>query len=165
MPRFTAFFVKIQCILSSPVPRLQPVYFCLFFLALTIVYCDSTSYYFLLQYILAIYRSVTEVVGKADQMTGCYLTTFLRAIMRGIADFDPQWASSYFLPRDTVHQPSLSQRVWPGLDRWQAAHLERLDVTEQVQPNLAAGGFLELLQRFHSVFLQVSTTYLCYISC
>jgi hypothetical protein len=26
-----------------------------------------------------------------------------------------------------------------------------------VQPNLAAGGFLELLQRLRSVFLQVST--------
>jgi hypothetical protein len=91
-------------------------------------------------------------------MTGCYLTTLPRGFMRGVADFDPEWASSYFLPRDTVQPPpSLLRRVWPDLDHWQAAHLERLDVTEKVQPNLAAGGFLELLQRLRSVFLQVST--------
>ena len=50
---------------------------------------------------------------------------------------------------------SLLRRVWPDLDRWQAAHLERPDTTEKVQPNLAAGGFLELLRRLCSVFLQV----------
>jgi hypothetical protein len=89
-------------------------------------------------------------------MTGCYLTTLPRAFMRGIADFDPEWASSYFLPRDAVKPPlSLLRRVWPDLDRWQAAHLERPDATEQVEPNLAAGGFIELLQRLRSVFLQV----------
>ena len=44
---------------------------------------------------------------NADQMTGCYLTTLPRAFMRGIADFDPEWASSYFLPRDTIRPPLL----------------------------------------------------------
>jgi hypothetical protein len=93
---------------------------------------------------------------NADQMTGCYLTTLPRAFMRGIADFDPEWASSYFLPRETIQPPPLLLgRVWPDLDRWQAAHLERPDATEQVEPNQAAGGFLELLQRLRSVFLQV----------
>jgi len=44
---------------------------------------------------------------NTDQMTGCYLTTLPRAFMRGIADFDPEWASSYFLPRDTIRPPLL----------------------------------------------------------
>jgi hypothetical protein len=77
--------------------------------------------------------------------------------MRGIADFDPDWSSSYYLPRETVcPPPALLSRVWPDLDRWQAAHLERADATERVEPNLAAGGFLELLQRLRAVFLQDS---------
>jgi hypothetical protein len=44
---------------------------------------------------------------NADQMTGCYLTTLPRAFMRGIADFDPEYTSSYFLPRETVAPPAL----------------------------------------------------------
>jgi len=89
-------------------------------------------------------------------MTGCYLITLPRAFIRGIADFDPEWASSYFLPRETIQPPPLLlRRVWPDLDRWQTAHLERPDATEKVEPNLAAGGFLELLQRLRAVFLQV----------
>jgi hypothetical protein len=79
-------------------------------------------------------------------MTGCYLTTLPRGFMRGIADFDPEWPASYFLPQEAVAPPAaLLCQVWPDLDRWQAAHLERVDAIEQVTPNLAAGGFLELL--------------------
>jgi hypothetical protein len=90
-------------------------------------------------------------------MTGCYLTTLPWAFMRGIAEFEPEeWASSYFLPRETVEPPPLLVcRIWPDIDRWQAAYLERPDATEQVEPNLAAGGFPELLQRLRIVFLQV----------
>jgi hypothetical protein len=66
--------------------------------------------------------------------------------MRGITNFDPKWLTSYFLPREAVAPPAtLLCQVWLDLDRWQAAHLERADATEQVEPNLAAGGFLELL--------------------
>jgi hypothetical protein len=90
-------------------------------------------------------------------MTGCYLTTLPRAFMRGIADFDPEWISSYFLPRETIQPPvALLSQVWPDLDRWQAAHQGRPDAVDLVEPNLAAGGFLELLQRLRSVFLQDS---------
>jgi hypothetical protein len=90
-------------------------------------------------------------------MTGYYLTTLPRAFMRGIADFDPEWPTSYFLPREAVAPPAmLLCRVWPDLDRWHAAHLEQAGAIEQVEPNLAAGGFLELLQRLRSVFLQDS---------
>ena len=88
-------------------------------------------------------------------MNGCYLTTLPRAFMRGIADSGPEWASSYFLPRETIQPPPLLlSRVWPDVDRWQTAHLERPDTSEQVEPNLAAREFLELLQ-LRSVFLQV----------
>ena len=76
--------------------------------------------------------------------------------MWGIANFDLEWALSYFLPQDTIQPPLLLlSQIWPELDRWQAAHLGRPDTSEQVEPNLAAGGFLELLQRLRSVFLQV----------
>lgn len=39
---------------------------------------------------------------NADQITGYYLTTLLQAFIHGIADFNPEWASSYFLPRETI---------------------------------------------------------------
>jgi hypothetical protein len=56
---------------------------------------------------------------NTNQITGYYLTTLLRAFIRGIADFDPEYTSSYFLPRETVALPALLLgRVWPDLDRW-----------------------------------------------
>jgi hypothetical protein len=91
-------------------------------------------------------------------MTGCYLTSLPREFMRGVADFDPDYPSSYFLPRATVEPPaSLLRRVWPELDRWREAHLELPGATEKVEPNLAAGAFLELLDKLRVVFLQVSS--------
>ena len=91
-------------------------------------------------------------------MTGCYLTTIPREFIRGVADFEPDYASSYFLPRAAVQPPSsLLRRVWPELDRWREAHLELPGATEKVTPNLAAGAFLELLERLRAVFLQVSS--------
>jgi hypothetical protein len=89
-------------------------------------------------------------------MIGCYLTTLPRAFMRGVADFDPDYAGSYFLPRETcLPPPSLLRRVWPDLDRWLAAHQSLSDATEVVDTNRAARNFLELLARLRVVFLQV----------
>jgi hypothetical protein len=86
--------------------------------------------------------------------------------MRGIADFDPEWASSYFLPRETIQPPALLlSKVWPDINHWQVAHLERPDASERVKPNLAAGGFLELLQRLRSVFLQVGISVFSALLC
>ena len=97
---------------------------------------------------------------NADQMTGCYLTTLPRQFMRGMADFKPDFASSYFLPRETVLPPlSLLRKVWPELDMWQDAYYKRPGTTELVEENLAAGAFLQLLQKLRIVFLQVSTAY------
>jgi hypothetical protein len=90
-------------------------------------------------------------------MTGCYLTDLPRQFMRGMADFEPDYASNYFVPRETVRPPlALRQRVWPQLDRWRQAHLDLPGATEVVEPNLAAGGFLELLDKLRHVFLQDS---------
>jgi hypothetical protein len=87
-------------------------------------------------------------------MTGCYLTTLPRAFMRGVADFSPDYESSYHCPREGVKPPeSLRRRVWPALDRWKRAHLGRGDDVDQ---DIAAGGFLSLLERLRDVFLQVS---------
>jgi len=89
-------------------------------------------------------------------MIGCYLTTLPRAFMRGVADFDPDYAGSYFLPRETcIPPPSLLRRVWPDLDRWLAAHQGLPDATEEVDTNRAARNFLELLAKLRVVFLQV----------
>jgi hypothetical protein len=49
--------------------------------------------------------------------------------------------------------------VWPDLDRWRASHLELPEATERVEPNLAAGRFLELLDKLRDVFLQVSASF------
>jgi hypothetical protein len=97
-------------------------------------------------------------------MIGCYLTTLPRAFMRGVADFDPDYAGSYFLPRETyLPPPSLLRRVWPDLDRWLAAHQGLSDATEVVDTNRAARNFLELLARLRVVFLQVKVILPFYI--
>lgn len=94
---------------------------------------------------------------NSDQMTGCYLTDLPQQFMRGMADFEPDYASNYFIPRDTVKPPSsLRRRVWPQLDRWRQAHLDLPGAVDIVEPNLAAGGFLELLDKLRDVFLQDS---------
>jgi hypothetical protein len=62
---------------------------------------------------------------NSDQITGCYLTDLPRQFMRGMADFEPDYASNYFVPREAVKPPpSLRRCVWPQLDRWHAAHLD-----------------------------------------
>ena len=90
-------------------------------------------------------------------MTSCYLRTLPRQFMRGMADFKPDFASSHFLPRETVFPPSsLLRRVWLELDRWLNAYLERPSTTEKVEQNLADGAFFELLDKLRMVLLQVS---------
>ena len=47
---------------------------------------------------------------NSDQMTGYYLTDLPRQFMRGVADFEPDYASNYFVPRETVRPPSSLRR-------------------------------------------------------
>jgi hypothetical protein len=97
-------------------------------------------------------------------MIGRYLITLPRAFMRGVADFDPDYAGSYFLSRETcLPPPSLLRRVWPDLNRWLAAHQSLSDATEVVDTNRTARNFLELLARLRVVFLQVKVILPLYI--
>ena len=68
--------------------------------------------------------------------------------MRSQANFEPAYTLSYFLAQNIQLPEYLRQLIWPDLNRWQAAHLELPEVIEKVEPNLATGGFLELLYRF-----------------
>lgn len=42
------------------------------------------------------------------------------------------------------------------MDRWRAAHQSVDNAPEKIEPNLAAGGFLELLERLCAFVLEVS---------
>ena len=67
--------------------------------------------------------------------------------MRAVADFDPEWAGCYFIPRSTVKpEPSLLSRIWPELDSWKEAFDRPSAATTPVEQNKAAGAFLELLE-------------------
>lgn len=88
-------------------------------------------------------------------MTGCYLTSLPFEFMRAVADFDPDWSGSYYVPRSHV-EPSayLLSKVWPQLDEWRRAFEAPDDTTIPVQQNKAAGAFLELLAWLREVVLQ-----------
>ncbi|KAK6854864.1 centromere DNA-binding protein complex CBF3 subunit [Apiospora arundinis] len=88
--------------------------------------------------------------NNGDQMTGCYLTSLPRQFMRSTADFDPEWAGSYYVPRSSASPPaSLLTAVWPELDHWQQKYS-----SGALEQNKAAGAFLELLQWLRAVLLQ-----------
>ena len=88
-------------------------------------------------------------------MTGCYLTSLPFEFMRAVADFDPEWSGSYFIPRATVRPPvALLVQVWPQLDKWKEAHSGASSSDLGVEQNLAAGAFLELLEWLREVLLQ-----------
>jgi hypothetical protein len=85
-------------------------------------------------------------------MTGCYLTSLPFEFMRSSADFDPDWSGSYFLPRSTIKPPpALLRGIWPDLDTWKEVHDK---ASLAVEPNRAAGAFLELLSWLREVLLQ-----------
>ena len=72
------------------------------------------------------------------------LTNLPFEFMRGQADFEPTFSSNYAASGES------------STDRWRAAHLELPEATERVESNLAAGAFLELLDRLRDVLLQVA---------
>ncbi|XP_044715316.1 centromere DNA-binding protein complex CBF3 subunit [Hirsutella rhossiliensis] len=69
--------------------------------------------------------------NNGDQMTGCYLTSLPFEFMRAVADFDPEWSGSYFVPGPPSPFSDLG-----------------------VEQNMAAGAFLELLEWLREVLLQ-----------
>ncbi|KJZ68994.1 hypothetical protein HIM_11610 [Hirsutella minnesotensis 3608] len=92
--------------------------------------------------------------NNGDQMAGCYLTSLPFEFMRAVADFDPEWSGSYFVPRAAVRPPVvLLVKVWPQLDKWKEAHSSPLP-DFGVEQNMAAGAFLELMEWLREVLLQ-----------
>lgn len=89
-------------------------------------------------------------------MTGCYLTSLPMEFNRGMAGFEPEYPSSYFIARDSVQPPeSLLKKVYPALDYWLSAHAGTNPDEPEVEETLAADGFLGLLVRLRPVVLQV----------
>ncbi|KJZ68132.1 hypothetical protein HIM_12477 [Hirsutella minnesotensis 3608] len=92
--------------------------------------------------------------NNGDQMTGCYLTSLPFEFMRAVADFDPEWSGSYFVPKGAVRPPVVFLvQVWPQLDKWKEAHSSPLS-DFGVEQNMAAGAFLELMEWLREVLLQ-----------
>jgi hypothetical protein len=93
-------------------------------------------------------------------MTGCYLTSLPFEFMRAVADFDPEWLGSYFVPWAVLKPPAtLLSKVWPQLDKWKESHSGALSDLV-VEPNMAAGAVLELLGWLREVVLQ-DAVFLC----
>ena len=91
-------------------------------------------------------------------MTGCYVTSLPLEFMRATADFEPEWAGSYFVPRATVIPPaSLQKRVWPALDDWTTKYQDA--TANSMEESIATGAFFELLDWLRRVFLQDSVFY------
>ncbi|KAN0079726.1 Transcriptional activator of glycolytic enzymes domain containing protein [Elaphomyces granulatus] len=78
-----------------------------------------------------------------------------RRLVRIKIDFEPAFSSSYVLPGS--RRPASGESSTAGLailGSLAAAHLELPEATERVESNLAAGAFLELLDRLRDVLLQ-----------
>jgi hypothetical protein len=85
---------------------------------------------------------------NSNSLDTCYLTNLPREILRTSAGFSPI-LGSYFLKRDSFQPPLELQRlIFPEIEYW-------LNHQQQTsQPNLAAVGFLNLLQFLRKVILQ-----------
>lgn len=78
--------------------------------------------------------------------------------MRCMAELRKDDGIDNFLPRESVIPPdSLQRLVWPQLDGWLDAYWQRPGATETIASHdVATGGFLELLEKMRTIFLQVS---------
>lgn len=72
-----------------------------------------------------------------------------------MADFEPDFVSSYFLCREIVLSLfSLFCKVWLEFDCWLNAYLKRPGTTKKIEQNLAAKAFLKLLDKLRIVLRQ-----------
>ncbi|KJZ68407.1 hypothetical protein HIM_01944 [Hirsutella minnesotensis 3608] len=93
--------------------------------------------------------------NMGDSMIGCYLTSLPYAFMRASADFSPEWAGSYFIPRSTVLPSAwLRSQIWPQADFWFQAFKDTSHEMAEVFENKATGAFIELLGWLRVVLLQ-----------
>jgi hypothetical protein len=75
-------------------------------------------------------------------LTKCYLTHLPRKVMRALGGH-PVDTPLYFLSRDVIKPPShLQEMIFPEVDVW----LARLESGSGCEPNIAAGGFLNLMK-------------------
>ena len=108
---------------------------------------------------------------NSDSLTNCYLTQLPRKFIRSMAGFSPSAQGSFYLPRAKVLPPrSLEQAVWPFVDKWLAwfdsyadgreeeksSHADDDDDDDDDRTDLAAQGFLRLLQQLRIILLQDS---------
>jgi hypothetical protein len=111
-----------------------------------------------------------------DAMSNCYLTALPRDFLRTMAGFKPEDHQNYYLPRATISPPeSLVRALWPWIDAWLIWFQQEDACTEDIDPilnlpplpplvqagiqqvdtnDLAAQGFLKLLQQLRTVILQ-----------
>lgn len=113
---------------------------------------------------------------NSDALSKCYLTQLPRKFLRGMAGFSPSIPGNFYLPRAKVQPPrSLEQALWPWVDEWLAwfdSNLEADDTDDDTAEgeeeyesyydddddtqDLAAQGFLRLLQQLRIILLQDS---------
>ncbi|EED21184.1 hypothetical protein TSTA_084150 [Talaromyces stipitatus ATCC 10500] len=113
-----------------------------------------------------------------DSMSNRYLSELPRPFLHRLAGFNPTDQGNYYLPRATVSPPeSLVRALWPWVDTWLTwfrihdSSVQNIDLALELpspppliqegsqkydQEDLAAQGFLKLLQQFRTVILQDS---------
>jgi hypothetical protein len=99
-----------------------------------------------------------------DALTNCYLTHLPRKFLRTMAGFQPEAMGNYYLPRAKILPPeSLVRALWPWVDQWLAwfrsdepEGLPRQDMDHKDRDDMAAQGFLRLLDQFRTILLQDS---------
>jgi hypothetical protein len=114
-----------------------------------------------------------------DAMSNCYLSGLPRKFLRTMAGFNPEDHGNYYIPRATISPPeSLVRALWPWVDTWLSwFNRDDLDKDKGIDPeldlpprppliqkgiqqidekDLAAQGFLRLLDQLRTVILQDS---------
>lgn len=105
----------------------RPKYIFIFFFSIV-------SCYFVIFTPLTIFQICCRERCNANQMRRCYLTTFSDQFLQRLADFEPDFAFSFFFFCETVVSSLLLfRKVWPKLDPWFGFYFERSGTTQHVE--------------------------------
>jgi hypothetical protein len=101
-----------------------------------------------------------------DSLSMSYLTSLPLDFVRSMAGFHHAGQGDYYLPRaKIVPPPTLVRRIWPWVDEWLAwlngegvmpQNAESDSTAEEDRDDLAAQGFLRLLDHLRTIILQDS---------
>lgn len=102
-----------------------------------------------------------------DALSNCYLTHLPQKFLRTMAGFEPSVRGNYYLPRAKITPPQpLIQAVWPWVDTWldwfksydekEKAEGSKEGDKEEDHNDMAAQGFLQLLDQLRTILLQDS---------